>query len=121
MIPELKRTSEQKMQKSLEALKADLAKVRTGRAHTGILDHVQVPKRSNRARLPSLAMQLPVIQSHSAAPLMPMRCGSESRRRRLHDTQQHLRRCSERALAFDATDGRELVLSVGLRSAPAAA
>ena len=42
MIPELKKTSEQKMQKSLEALKADLAKVRTGRAHTGILDHVQV-------------------------------------------------------------------------------
>ncbi len=42
MIPELKKTSEQKMQKSVEALKADLAKVRTGRAHTGILDHVQV-------------------------------------------------------------------------------
>lgn len=42
MIPELKKTSEQKMQKSLEALKADLAKVRTGRAHTGLLDHVQV-------------------------------------------------------------------------------
>ena len=42
MIPELKRTSEQKMHKSLEALKADLAKVRTGRAHTGLLDHVQV-------------------------------------------------------------------------------
>jgi len=29
------------MQKSVEALKADLAKVRTGRAHTGVLDHVQ--------------------------------------------------------------------------------
>jgi ribosome recycling factor len=42
MIPELKKTSEQKMQKSLEALKADLGKVRTGRAHPGILDHVQV-------------------------------------------------------------------------------
>ncbi len=42
MIPELKKTSEHKMQKSVEALKADLAKVRTGRAHTGILDHVQV-------------------------------------------------------------------------------
>jgi ribosome recycling factor len=42
MIPELKKTSEQKMHKSLEALKADLGKVRTGRAHTGILDHVQV-------------------------------------------------------------------------------
>ncbi len=42
MIPELKKTSEQKMQKSLETLKADLAKVRTGRAHTGLLDHVHV-------------------------------------------------------------------------------
>jgi len=42
MIPELKKTTETKMQKSLESLKLDLAKVRTGRAHTGILDHVMV-------------------------------------------------------------------------------
>ena len=42
MIPELKKTTEHKMQRSIEALKADLAKVRTGRAHTGILDHVTV-------------------------------------------------------------------------------
>ena len=42
MIAELKKTTEQKMLKSLEALKHDLAKVRTGRAHTGLLDHVQV-------------------------------------------------------------------------------
>lgn len=42
MIPELKKTAEQKMQKSIEALKLDLAKIRTGRAHTGLLDHVQV-------------------------------------------------------------------------------
>lgn len=42
MIAELKKNTEHKMQKSLEALKADLGKVRTGRAHTGILDHVQV-------------------------------------------------------------------------------
>ncbi len=42
MIPELKKSTEQKMQKSLESLKNDLGKVRTGRAHTGILDHVQV-------------------------------------------------------------------------------
>ncbi len=42
MIPELKKTVEQKMQKSVEALKTDLAKVRTGRAHTGLLDHVMV-------------------------------------------------------------------------------
>jgi ribosome recycling factor len=42
MIPELKKTTEYKMQKSLEALKLDLGKVRTGRAHTGLLDHVTV-------------------------------------------------------------------------------
>jgi ribosome recycling factor len=42
IIAELKKTTEHKMQKSVEALKADLAKVRTGRAHTGLLDHVMV-------------------------------------------------------------------------------
>lgn len=42
MIPELKKNAEQKMQKTLEVLKVDLSKVRTGRAHTGLLDHVQV-------------------------------------------------------------------------------
>lgn len=42
MINDIKQSAEQKMQKSFEALKVDLGKVRTGRAHTGILDHVQV-------------------------------------------------------------------------------
>lgn len=42
MIADLKKTTEQKMQKSLDALKTDLAKVRTGRAHTGLLDHIHV-------------------------------------------------------------------------------
>lgn len=42
MISELSKTTEEKMRKSLDALKADLAKVRTGRAHTGLLDHVMV-------------------------------------------------------------------------------
>lgn len=42
MINEIKKTTEQKMLKSIEALKHDLAKVRTGRAHPGILDHVHV-------------------------------------------------------------------------------
>lgn len=42
MIAELKKATEQKMQKSIEVLKSDLAKVRTGRAHTGLLDHVMV-------------------------------------------------------------------------------
>ena len=42
MIQDVKKSAEQKMQKSLEALKADLGKVRTGRAHAGLLDHVNV-------------------------------------------------------------------------------
>ena len=42
MIPEIKRSAEQKMQKSVEALRNDLGKVRTGRAHAGLLDHIQV-------------------------------------------------------------------------------
>ena len=41
-IADVNKTTERKMQKSLEALRVDLAKVRTGRAHTGLLDHVQV-------------------------------------------------------------------------------
>ena len=42
MIADLAKTTETKMQKSVESLKTDLAKVRTGRAHTGLLDHVMV-------------------------------------------------------------------------------
>jgi ribosome recycling factor len=42
MINDVKKSAEQKMGKSVEALKADLGKVRTGRAHTGLLDHIQV-------------------------------------------------------------------------------
>jgi ribosome recycling factor len=42
MLEDVKKNAEQKMQKSLEALKNDLAKIRTGRAHTGLLDHVMV-------------------------------------------------------------------------------
>ena len=41
-IADLKKTTEQKMDKSIQAFKADLSKVRTGRAHTGLLDHVHV-------------------------------------------------------------------------------
>ncbi len=42
MLNDLKKNAEQKMQKSLDALKNDLGKIRTGRAHTGLLDHVMV-------------------------------------------------------------------------------
>jgi ribosome recycling factor len=42
MIADVKKTAEQKMKKTVETLRADLGKIRTGRAHTGLLDHVQV-------------------------------------------------------------------------------
>ncbi|MEB4591869.1 ribosome recycling factor [Candidatus Thiothrix sp. Deng01] len=42
MIEEIKQDADQRMQKSIEALKHDLAKVRTGRAHPSLLDQVTV-------------------------------------------------------------------------------
>ena len=41
-VADVRKSAEQRMQKSIEALKTDLSKVRTGRAHTGLLDHVTV-------------------------------------------------------------------------------
>jgi len=41
-ISEVKRSAEQRMQKAIEALKQNFAKIRTGRAHTGLLDHIHV-------------------------------------------------------------------------------
>jgi ribosome recycling factor len=42
MIDDIKKSTEQKMKKSLETLKLDFSKIRTGRAHIGLLDHVLV-------------------------------------------------------------------------------
>ena len=42
IVADIKKSAEQKMHKTVETLKADLGKVRTGRAHAGILDHVMV-------------------------------------------------------------------------------
>src|SRR3954464_14906866 len=41
-IADLKKTTDQKMDKTIQAFKSDLGKVRTGRAHTGLLDHIHV-------------------------------------------------------------------------------
>ncbi len=54
-IADVKKTAEQKMQKSLDALKVDLGKVRTGRAHTGILDHVMVDYYGSQMPVPKVA------------------------------------------------------------------
>jgi len=42
MIDELKKDGEQRMQKSVAALKDEFRKLRTGRAHTGLLEHITV-------------------------------------------------------------------------------
>ncbi len=41
-IADVKKNAQERMNKSIETLRGDLAKVRTGRAHTGILDHIMV-------------------------------------------------------------------------------
>src|ERR1700722_18287475 len=41
-VADIRKGVDQKMQKSIEAFKNDISKIRTGRAHTGLLDHIQV-------------------------------------------------------------------------------
>lgn len=55
MIADVKKTTEQKMSKSLDTLRADFGKVRTGRAHTGILDHVNVDYYGNPTPINQIA------------------------------------------------------------------
>jgi ribosome recycling factor len=55
VIADVKKNTEQKMLKSLDSLKLDLGKVRTGRAHTGILDHVMVDYYGNPTLLTQVA------------------------------------------------------------------
>lgn len=54
-IDELTKSVDQKMDKTLETLKADLYKVRTGRAHSGLLDHLQVDYYGNPTPLNQVA------------------------------------------------------------------
>jgi ribosome recycling factor len=55
MISDVKKTADQKMHKSIETLKADFAKIRTGRAHTGLLDHIHVDYYGTTMPLPQVA------------------------------------------------------------------
>jgi ribosome recycling factor len=54
-IAEIKKTAEHKMGKSLEALKNELHKIRTGRAHPGILDQVTVEYYGSRVPISQVA------------------------------------------------------------------
>ena len=55
MIDDVRKTTEQRMTKSLESLRVDLGKVRTGRAHPGILDHVTVDYYGNPTAINQVA------------------------------------------------------------------
>jgi ribosome recycling factor len=55
MIADVKKTAEQKMKKSIESLRNDLAKVRTGRAHTGLLDHINIDYYGTPTPIPQVA------------------------------------------------------------------
>jgi ribosome recycling factor len=55
MIADVKKSAEQKMHKTIETLKIDLGKVRTGRAHTGLLDHVLVEYYGTPTPIPQVA------------------------------------------------------------------
>ena len=54
-IADVKKNAQERMNKSIDTLRADLAKVRTGRAHTGILDHIQVEYYGSPAALTQIA------------------------------------------------------------------
>jgi ribosome recycling factor len=54
-LADVKKNTEQRMHKSLDALKIDLAKVRTGRAHAGLLDHVIVDYYGSPTPIPKMA------------------------------------------------------------------
>jgi ribosome recycling factor len=54
-LADVKKNAQDRMAKSIDTLKADLAKVRTGRAHTGILDHVMVEYYGSPTALPMVA------------------------------------------------------------------
>ena len=54
-LADVKKNAEQRMHKSLDSLKADLGKVRTGRAHAGLLDHVMVDYYGTQTPIPKVA------------------------------------------------------------------
>lgn len=55
MLDEVRKSADGRMGKCLEAFKTDLGKVRTGRAHTGLLDHVMVDYYGNPTAINQVA------------------------------------------------------------------
>ncbi|MFO7604308.1 MAG: ribosome recycling factor [Gammaproteobacteria bacterium] len=55
MISDLKKDAETRMGKSIEALKHELSKLRTGRAHPGLLEHINVEYYGSQVPLSQVA------------------------------------------------------------------
>ena len=69
MIADVKKSADQKMHKTLEALKTDLGKVRTGRAHSGLLEHIMVDYYGTPTALKQLAnMSVPDARTIAVTP-----------------------------------------------------
>jgi ribosome recycling factor len=66
MIAELKKQTQERMEKAIAALKSEYARVRTGRASTGILDHITVDYYGTPTRLNQMAT-LSVPESRTIA------------------------------------------------------
>jgi len=54
-VDNIKKDADARMAKSVETLKADLGKIRTGRAHVGLLDHIKVDYYGTKTPLNQLA------------------------------------------------------------------
>jgi len=54
-VKDVHATAEQKMNRTIENLKLNLSKVRTGRAHTGLMDHISVDYYGNPTPLAQVA------------------------------------------------------------------
>lgn len=55
MIDDIVKDTETRMRKSVEVLKQAFSKIRTGRAHTSLLDHIMVPYYGNETSLKQTA------------------------------------------------------------------
>lgn len=55
MIEDIKKDAETRMGKSIESLKSELTKLRTGRAHTSLLDHITLDYYGNETPLNQVA------------------------------------------------------------------
>lgn len=54
-VDQIKKDAETRMAKSVETLKLDIGKIRTGRAHPGLLEHIRVDNYGSKAPLSQVA------------------------------------------------------------------